>query len=58
MTVERAIRMAITKTWKLGIIRADDPLFGYTLNSRKERPTNQEFLMAVAVAVRKECNRP
>lgn len=42
--VERAIRHAIEVAWNRGDIKAQERIFGYTINTLKGKPTNSEFI--------------
>ena len=42
--VERAIRHAIEVSWNRGRLELIDKLFGYSVNTRKGKPTNAEFI--------------
>lgn len=46
--VERAIRHAITNAFTRGNLDRLTQYFGYTVDSRKDKPTNSEFLTMVA----------
>jgi len=46
--VERAIRHAIEVAWGRGDIEVHHGYFGYTINSHKGKPTNAEFIAAIA----------
>ncbi|NMA66611.1 MAG: sporulation transcription factor Spo0A [Clostridiaceae bacterium] len=46
--VERAIRHAIEVAWNRGKVDTINNLFGYTINTRKGKPTNSEFIAMVA----------
>jgi len=50
--VERAIRHAIEVAWNRGKVDAINDLFGYTINTRKGKPTNSEFIAMVADTLR------
>ena len=50
--VERAIRHAIEVAWNRGKVDAINELFGYTINTRKGKPTNSEFIALVADTLR------
>ena len=50
--VERAIRHAIEVAWNRGKLDILDDLFGYTVNNRKGKPTNSEFIALVADTIR------
>lgn len=46
--IERAIRHAIEHAWNMGNVELKNEIFGYTVNPEKGRPSNGEFLAAVA----------
>ena len=46
--VERAIRHAIEHAWNRGNIDYKNEIFGYTVHPEKGRPSNGEFLAAIA----------
>lgn len=46
--IERAIRHAIEHAWNIGNVELKNRIFGYTVNPEKGRPSNGEFLAAVA----------
>jgi len=46
--VERAIRHAIDVAWNRGDIKKQREIFGYTVDARKGKPTNSEFIAMVA----------
>ena len=46
--VERAIRHAIANAFTRGNVEYLNRYFGYTVDSRKDKPTNSEFLTMVA----------
>ena len=46
--IERAIRHAIEHAWNMGNMELKNRIFGYTVNPEKGRPSNGEFLAAVA----------
>ena len=46
--VERAIRNAIEMSWERGSIDVQDEIFGYTKEDGNVRPTNSEYLIAIA----------
>ncbi len=46
--IERAIRHAIEHAWNAGNVELKNRIFGYTINPEKGRPSNGEFLAAVA----------
>ena len=50
--VERAIRHAIEVAWNRGRVDTINNLFGYTINTRKGKPTNSEFIAMVADTLR------
>jgi len=52
--VERAIRHAIEVAWSRGKMDTIDELFGYTVNGRKGKPTNSEFIALIADRIRLE----
>ena len=52
--VERSIRHAIEMAWDRGRIDTLQSLFGYTVNLRKGKPTNSEFIAMVADKLRLE----
>lgn len=52
--VERAIRHAIEVTWERGNIEAQERYFGYTVDSKKGKPTNREFIARIADSIRLE----
>lgn len=52
--VERAIRHAIEVAWTRGKMDTIDELFGYTVNNRKGKPTNSEFIALIADKIRLE----
>lgn len=52
--VERAIRHAIEVAWSRGRMETIEDLFGYTVNSRKGKPTNSEFVALIADKIRLE----
>ena len=54
--VERAIRNAIEVSWMRGNRNTFEKLFGYCAESGQGRPTNSEYIAAVADAVRIELN--
>ena len=55
--VERAIRHAIEVAWSRGKMDTIDELFGYTVNNRKGKPTNSEFIALVADTIRLKSKR-
>ena len=46
--IERAIRHAIEHAWNMGNVELKNDIFGYTVNPEKGRPSNGEFLAAIA----------
>ena len=46
--VERAIRHAIEVAWSRGKIENVNTIFGYTIYSKQEKPTNGEFIALIA----------
>ena len=50
--VERAIRHAIEVAWSRGRMDTIDEMFGYTINCRKGKPTNSEFIALVTDRMR------
>ena len=54
--VERAIRNAIEVSWMRGNRNTFEKLFGYCAESGQGRPTNSEYIAAVADAVRIQLN--
>jgi len=50
--VERAIRHAIEVAWNRGKVDTINNLFGYTINTKKGKPTNSEFIAMVADTLR------
>lgn len=52
--VERAIRHAIEVAFCRGQVEYIDALFGYTVNSKKGKPTNSEFIALIADKIRLE----
>ena len=53
-SVERAIRHAIGLVWDHGNIQALDKLFGYSVETRKKKPSNSEFIALIADKFRLE----
>lgn len=49
--VERAIRNAIEISWERGNRKTFEALFGYCMESGQGRPTNSEYIAAIADAV-------
>lgn len=52
--VERAIRHAIEVAWSRGKMDTINDLFGYTVNNKKGKPTNSEFVALIADKIRLE----
>lgn len=52
--VERAIRHAIEVAWTRGQVETIHELFGYTINTKKGKPTNSEFIAMIADKMRLE----
>lgn len=50
--VERAIRNAIEISWERGNRQTFENLFGYCMESGQGRPTNSEYIAAIADMVR------
>ncbi|MCI8833745.1 MAG: sporulation transcription factor Spo0A [Clostridia bacterium] len=50
--VARAIRHAIEVAWTRGNVELQKELFGYTVNEKKGKPTNLEFIALVADHIR------
>lgn len=50
--VERAIRNAIEISWERGNKKTFEEMFGYCAESGQGRPTNSEYIAAIADAVR------
>lgn len=46
--VERNIRSAIESAWNRGSIEMQHAIFGYTVNDKKGKPTNAEFIAMLA----------
>ncbi|MCM1135098.1 MAG: sporulation initiation factor Spo0A C-terminal domain-containing protein [Clostridium sp.] len=55
--VERAIRNAIEISWERGNKRTFELLFGYCGESGQGRPTNSEYIAAIADSVRIQINQ-
>ena len=51
---ERAMRHAIEVTWSKGNVQAINNLFGYSINNKKCKPTNSEFIAMIADKLRLE----
>ena len=49
--VERAIRNAIEISWERGNRRTFERMFGYCMESGQGRPTNSEYIAAIADAI-------
>lgn len=52
--VERAIRHAIEVAWSRGNVKAQENLFGYTINVTKGKPTNSEFIAMMVDTLRQK----
>lgn len=52
--VERAIRHAVELAWDRGDLDTIQKFFGFTVSSKKGKPTNSEFLSALADHIRLE----
>lgn len=50
--VERAIRSAIEVSWGRGKVELFEELFGYSRQTSGNRPTNSEYIVRVADAIR------
>lgn len=50
--VERAIRNAIEVSWTRGNVETFEKLFGYSVLSGRNRPTNSEYIARIADKVR------
>lgn len=46
--IERAMRHALEVAWNRGQLETINKIFGYTINNKKGKPTNSEFLASVA----------
>lgn len=46
--VERAIRHGIDSSWINGDIEAIEDIFGYTISSGKNKPTNSQYIATIA----------
>lgn len=55
--VERAIRHAIEVAWNRGNTEVMSRYFGYTVDSRRGKPTNSEFIALIADRVRMKMRR-
>ena len=54
--VERAIRHSIEVAWERGSVDILNKYFGYTINSKRGKPTNSEFIALLADKLRIESN--
>jgi two-component system response regulator (stage 0 sporulation protein A) len=52
--VERAIRHAVELAWDRGDLDTIQKFFGFTVSSKKGKPTNSEFLSALSDHLRLE----
>ncbi len=52
--VERDIRHAIEISWSRGNMETMQKLFGYTIDRRKRKPTNSEFIALIADEIKME----
>ena len=50
--VERAIRNAIEVSWTRGNVETFEKMFGYSMMSGKNRPTNSEYIARIADSIR------
>lgn len=50
--VERAIRNAIEVSWTRGNVETFEEVFGYSVASGKNRPTNSEYIARIADKIR------
>ena len=50
--VERAINHAINVAWSRGQVETINKIFGYSINNKKGKPTNSEFIALVADMLR------
>lgn len=50
--VERAIRNAIEVSWSRGNVETFEKIFGYSVASRRTRPTNSEYIARIADNIR------
>ena len=55
--VERAIRNAIEISWERGNKKTFEQLFGYCAESGQGRPTNSEYIAAIADCIRMQVNQ-
>ena len=53
--VERALRHAIEVSWNRGNMEVINNLFGYTVSSKKGRPTNSEFISYITDFISLHC---
>lgn len=52
--VERAIRHAIEVSWNRGHCEVQEEIFGYSVNSKRGKPTNSEFVAMISDKLRLE----
>lgn len=52
--VERAMRHALEVSWRRGNVETIEKMFGYTVDSGKDKPTNSEFIAMIADRIRLE----
>lgn len=50
--VERAIRNAIEVSWTRGNVETFEKMFGYSVSSGRNRPTNSEYIARIADSIR------
>lgn len=50
--VERAIRNAIEVSWTRGNVDTFEKMFGYSVKSGRNRPTNSEYIARIADSIR------
>ncbi len=50
--VERAIRNAIEVSWTRGNVETFEKMFGYSVMSGRNRPTNSEYIARIADSIR------
>lgn len=50
--VERAIRNAIEVSWSRGNVKTFEKMFGYSVLSGRNRPTNSEYIARIADKIR------
>lgn len=55
--VERAIRHAIEVAWDRGNVETLNKIFGYSINEKKGKPTNSEFIAMIADQLRLESKK-